>query len=94
MGIAKAINKMRGGFVINGAAVYLLLAAAFITWAGYLASQSNLPPGPRGYVFGHTIGPALIVGAAALYYFFKFRSEKAHHIHVQKLRQTRSQAES
>ena len=89
MGIAKAINSIRGRLIVNGAAVFLALVAVFVTWNIYMAWHSTLPPGQVGYVFGYTLAPALVVSVIAGYYFVRFRSDKAHQLHVQKLRQQR-----
>ncbi len=94
MGVAKAINSIRGRLIVNGAAVYLALAAVFLAWNIYMAWHSNLPSFQVGYAFGRNITPMLIVSAVAAYYFFKFRSDKAHQLHVQKLRAQRAANEA
>lgn len=94
MGIAKAINAMRGRLTVNGAGIYLGLAALFVAWNVSLVWGSGLPPYELGYASGRNVGPALIVGAVAAYYFFSFRTEKAHQRHVQQLRQARAEADA
>ncbi|WP_157074306.1 hypothetical protein [Pseudoxanthomonas mexicana] len=90
MGIAKAINAMRGRLTVNGAGIFLALVAVFIAWNVFMAWQSSLPAYELGYALGRNVGPALIVGAVAVYYFFSFRTEKAHQRHVQQLREKRA----
>lgn len=76
MGIAKAINSARRAPVVNGAAIYLVLAVVFIVLNLVMASRSDLDPYQLGYALGRRITPAVCVGLIALYYFFKFRSDK------------------
>ncbi len=87
MGVAKAINSIRKRLIVNGAAIYLVLAAIFLAWNIYMVWHSNLPSYQRGYAFGYSITPMLVVTTVAIYYFFKFRSKKAHQTRVQQLHQ-------
>lgn len=94
LGIAKAINSARRRLTVNGAAIFLALAAIFIAWNIYMAWQANLPPYQLGYAFGRNVGPLILVSGVAVYYFFKFRSDKAHELHVKKLREQRAASEA
>lgn len=87
MGIAKAVNSLRRTLTINGAAIYLMLAALFVAFNIFMASRSDLEPYQLGYTFGRSVTPAILVGLVALYYFFKFKSDKAHERHVKSLRE-------
>jgi hypothetical protein len=44
-----------------------------------------------GYALGRNITPPLIIALVATYFFFKFRTDKAHQLRVQKLRQSRAE---
>ena len=94
MGVAKAINAAQGRLAVNGAGIFLVLSAIFIAWSIAMVWQAGLPPYEQGYALGRGTIPAFIVSAIAVYYFVKFRSEKAHQRHVQKLRQARAEAEA
>ncbi|KRA20795.1 hypothetical protein ASD69_05685 [Lysobacter sp. Root604] len=85
LGIAKVINSARRTLTINGAAIYLVLAGAFIVFNLVMASRSDLGPYQLGRALGRSIAPAAFVGFIALYYFFKFRSDKIHE-RIKKLR--------
>jgi hypothetical protein len=94
MGVAKAINAACGRLVVNGAGIFLLLSAVFVGWIIAMAWQSTLPGDDVAYALGRHSVPVLIMSAVAAYYFFNFRSEKAHQRHVQKLRQARAEADA
>ncbi|WP_313173192.1 hypothetical protein [Stenotrophomonas sp.] len=94
MGIAKAINAMRGRLTINGAAIFLALAAAFTAWNIYMAWHSDLSSYQVGYAFGRNLAPVILVSTIATYFFFKFRSAKAHELYVKKLREQRAAGEA
>ena len=93
MGVAKAINAARGRLTVNGAGIFLLLSAAFVAWNIVMAWQSTLPADDVAYALGRQAVPVFIMSAVAAYYFFSFRSEKAHQRHVQALRQARAEAD-
>lgn len=92
LGIGKVFNVMARRLVLNGAALYLVLFAAFASWNIYLAWSSSLDSFQLGYTLGRAITPALIVAVVATFLFFKFRKDKAHQLHVQKLRQKRAES--
>lgn len=90
LGLAKIVNAVLKRRVVNGAAIYLLLALVYVGWNVVLASGSGLAPFDKGHVFGQSVAPALMVGLIALYFCFKFRSDKAHEVRVRKLREQRA----
>ena len=94
MGIAKIINVLSRRLVVNGAAIYLALALAFVAWNVFMAWNSKLEPFQVGYVFGRNIAPMAVVAAVAVYYVFKFRSDKVHDAHVKRMREQRASAEA
>ena len=94
LGIGKIINTIARRLLFNGAGLYLVLFAAFVIWNIYMAWNSSFDSFQTGYAFGLNITPALIIAAVAAYLFFKFRADKAHQLHVQKLRQKRAESEA
>ncbi len=91
LGIGKIINIMARRLVFNGAGLYLALFAAFAIWNIYLSWNSTLDSFQMGYALGRNITPPLIIALVATYFFFKFRTDKAHQLRVQKLRQSRAE---
>ncbi|HAI45095.1 MAG TPA: hypothetical protein DCM50_00085, partial [Stenotrophomonas sp.] len=63
MGLAKAVNAIRGRLTVNGAAIHLLLTLIFAVYIVVTAVRADLPPGAFGYALGYTLTPALLVGA-------------------------------
>lgn len=92
LGIGKVTNTLARRLVLNGAGIYLALFAAFATWNIYISWTSNLDSFQLGYALGRNITPALIIAVVAAFFFFKFRKDRAHQLHVQRLRQSRAEA--
>ena len=94
LGAGKIINAIAGRLLANGAGLYLVLFAAFTIWEIYLVSNSSLDSFQVGYVLGRDLIPPLMVAAVASYLFFRFSADKAHQLHVQKLRRTRAESDA
>jgi len=91
LGIGKVINMITRRLVFNGAGLYLALFAAFAIWSIYTSWNSTLDSFQMGYALGRNITAPLIIALVATYFFFKFRTDKAHQLRVQKLRQSRAE---
>lgn len=94
LGIGKVVNAVARRPVLNGAGLYLVLFAAFTIWNIYMAWSSNLESFQVGYSLGRSITPALIIAVVATYFFFRFRANRAHQRHVQKLREQRAERDA
>ncbi|MGE8216902.1 MAG: hypothetical protein ACN6RD_11955 [Stenotrophomonas maltophilia] len=92
MGLAKAVNAIRGRLTVNGAAIHLLLTLIFAVYIVVTAVRADLPPGAFGYALGYALTPALLVGALAAFFVFRFRADKADQARVQRLREQRLRA--
>jgi uncharacterized membrane protein HdeD (DUF308 family) len=73
MGVAKAINASRKSSAVNGAGIYLTLAALSFAFSIYTFANS----GHLAEAIGRLTGGTLPVVAVAAYCFRKFRWSKA-----------------